>query len=120
MTTFPEKKNLEQNILVTGGAGLVGNELIHQLLKQGFKVKAIYNKTPLQLTHPNLQSEQCDILDVVRLEEVMEGITHVYHCAAIVSFDPKEKYHLLKLNVEGTANIVNACIDEGVIKLVHV
>ena len=120
MRIFTDEEMNEQKILVTGGAGLVGNELIHQLLQDGFKVKAIYNNTPITISHPNLQTDQCDILDVVKLEEVMHGITHVYHCAAIVSFDPKEKYNLLKLNVEGTANVVNACIDEGVIKLVHV
>ena len=120
MRTFTDTEINEQKILVTGGAGLVGNELIDQLLSEGFKVKAIYNNTPIKIAHPNLQTDQCDILDVVKLEEVMHGITHVYHCAAIVSFDPKEKYNLLKLNVEGTANVVNACIDEGVVKLVHV
>lgn len=120
MRTFSDQQTNEQRILVTGGAGLVGNELIHQLLRAGFHVKAIYNRTPISINHPNLETDQCDILDVVKLEEVMEGITHVYHCAALVSFDPKEKYTLLKLNVEGTANVVNACIDAGVIKLVHV
>ena len=120
MTTFTDREINEQRILVTGGAGLVGNELIHQLLQDGFKVRAIYNHTPITISHPKLQTDQCDILDVVKLEEVMHGITNVYHCAAIVSFDPKEKYRLLKLNVEGTANVVNACVDEGVVKLVHV
>jgi dihydroflavonol-4-reductase len=50
----------------------------------------------------------------------MQGITHVYHCAAIISFEPKDKYRLRKINVEGTANVVNACLDAGVQKLVHV
>ena len=117
---LPENKMLQQKILVTGAAGLVGYELIKQLLNEGFAVKAIYHSTPISFSHPQLAIAQCDILDVVRMEEVLEGITHVYHCAAIVSFDPKEKYHLLKINVEGTANVVNACIDAGVQKLVHV
>ena len=50
----------------------------------------------------------------------MQEITQVFHCAAIVSFNPKDKYRLLKINVEGTTNVVNACIDAGVKKLVHV
>jgi len=117
---FTLNKNEHIKVLITGAAGLVGNELLKQLLGEGYKVKAIYHSTPLSVSHPNLEIVQCDILDVNRLEEVMIGITQVYHCAAIVSFDPKEKYHLLKVNIEGTANVVNACIDAGVKKIVHV
>jgi nucleoside-diphosphate-sugar epimerase len=117
---FSEKNSVEKNILVTGGAGLVGNELIKQLLAAGEKVKAIYHTTPLSLSHPNLEIVPCDILDVVCLDEIMKGITHVYHSAALVSYDPKDKEKLLKINIEGTANVVNACIDSGVKKLVHV
>lgn len=116
----PAKNITSKKILVTGGAGLVGNELIKQLLAEGENVKAIYHSTSLSFSHPNLETAQCDILDVIRLEEIMQGITHVYHCAAIVSFDSKDKQQLLKINIEGTANVVNACIDAGVKKLVHV
>jgi nucleoside-diphosphate-sugar epimerase len=115
-----KKNTTQKKILVTGGAGLVGNELIKQLLATGEKVRAIYHSTPLSLSHPNLQIVQCDILDVVCLNETMRGITHVYHSAALVSYDPKDKQKLLKINIEGTANVVNACIDAGVKKLVHV
>jgi dihydroflavonol-4-reductase len=117
---FSEKNNVQKKILVTGGAGLVGNELIKQLLATGEKVRAIYHSTPLSLPHPNLEIVQCDILDVVCLNEIMNGISHVYHSAAIVSYDPKDKRKLLKINIEGTANVVNACIDAGVKKLLHV
>lgn len=110
----------QKKILVTGAAGLVGKEVIKQLLDGGEKVKAIYHSAPVSLSHPNLEITQCDILDVISLEEAMEGITHVYHSAAIVSYDPKDKHRILKINIEGTANVVNACIDAGVKKLVHV
>ena len=112
--------NTNNKILLTGAAGLVGGELITQLLEEGCNVKALYHSAPLKLTHPNLITEQCDILDTIRLNEIMEGITHVYHCAALISFEKKEKYKLLKINIEGTANIVNACLDAGVKKLIHV
>lgn len=108
-------------ILVTGGAGLVGNELIKQLLADGKKVRAIFNKTPLQISsYENLEQFQCDILDVIGLEEAMKDIAQVYHCAAIVTFNPKRKEEMYKVNIEGTANIVNAALDAGVSKLVHV
>jgi len=108
-------------ILVTGGSGLLGKVLIETLLSQGKAVKAIYNKTALaNFNNPLLQQVQCDILDVIRLEEVMEGVAYVYHCAGLVSFYKKDVEQLYKINVEGTANIVDACINVGVKKLVHV
>lgn len=107
-------------ILVTGGSGLVGSELISQLLAHGEHVKAIYNNTPLFVSDPNLIAVQCDILDTSALEEAMEGITQLYHCAAAVSFSSKNKDRLLKINIEGTANVVNAALEAGVKKMVHV
>lgn len=108
-------------ILVTGGAGLLGNELITQLLQQGKPIKALYNKTPLAIFNNSLvQQIQCNILDIIGLEEAMEGIEEVYHCAAIVSFSPKQKQQLFKINIEGTANVVNAALSAGVKKMVYV
>jgi len=117
---FIEKNRGEKKILVTGGAGIVGNELIKQLLDTGEKIVAIKHSTPISICHPSLEIVQCDILDVTSLEEIMSRITHVFHSAALVSYDPKDKQQLLKVNIEGTANIVNACINAGVEKLVHV
>lgn len=117
---FIEKNRGEKKILVTGGAGIVGNELIKQLLDAGEKVVAISHSTSISVFHPSLEIVQCDILDVTALEEIMQDISYVYHCAALVSYDPKDKQKLLKINIEGTANIVNACINAGVEKLLHV
>ncbi len=106
-------------ILVTGGAGLVGKSLIRQLRAAGNPVRAIFNHTPIAAMH-NLETMHCNILDVAGLEEAMQDVTEVYHCAAKVSFNPKAKKELFKVNIEGTANIVNAAIDAGVRKFVHV
>lgn len=108
-------------ILVTGGSGLLGTTLIDALLQQGKPVKAIYNKTALAKRHNSLlQQVQCDILDVITLEDVMAGVTEVYHCAALVSFDRHDALRLYKINVEGTANVVNAALNAGVKKMLHV
>lgn len=108
-------------ILVTGGAGLLGSELISQLLAQGKRVRAIYNKTALTVFKSgNLEQLQCNILDVVGLEEVMKGVEEVYHCAAVVTFNPKRREEMFKVNIEGTANVVNASLDAGVRKMVYV
>jgi len=108
-------------VLVTGGAGLLGQELICQLLAEGKTVRAIYNKKQLAgFENSGLELVQCDILDVVALEEAMTGVEEVYHCAGIVNFNPKRNREMFKVNIEGTANVVNAALDAGVCKMVHV
>ncbi len=108
-------------ILVTGGSGLLGRELIFQLISQGNNVTALYNTTPVAgISSPLFSQIQCNLFDITGLYEAMQGTEKVYHCAAMVSFNPKDKYKLFKSNIEGTANIVNAAIETGVRKIVHV
>ena len=63
---------------------------------------------------------EADILDVPSLEIAFVGIEYVYHCAALVSFHKNDFSRLIKLNREGTANIVNFCLSVGVKKLCYV
>lgn len=108
-------------ILVTGGSGLVGAELISQLLEQGENVIAIYHNSLLpDPGNENLVAIKCDIRDTSALEYAMKGVQQVYHCAGLVSFQPKNKTKLFDVNVQGTANVVNAAIDAGVKKIVYV
>lgn len=106
-------------ILVTGSTGLVGTHLIQQLLQNKQPIKAFF-RSEIPFEHNLIQWVKADILDVVELEEAMQQVTHVYHCAAIVSFNPKQKNELHKTNIEGTANVVNACLNTQVQKLLFV
>ena len=110
-------------ILVTGATGFLGAELIHQLTLQGTPVVALKRETsviPQQLTdNPLITWVLADINDIATLEDAFEGITQVYHCAAMVSFNPKDKAELLRVNIEGTSNVVNLCLDLD-IRLLHV
>lgn len=115
---------MNKKTLVTGAAGLLGVYLIRELLKTNEPVIAIYrSKIPPQLS-PEEQTQvtwiQGDILDVMFLEEVLQDCDKVYHCAGLVSFSPKRVKDLFKINVDGTANVVNACLAAGVNKLIHV
>ena len=110
-------------ILVTGGTGLLGSHLIRALVAAGKPVRALYRQQPLpQLEDLSGRIEWVpgDILDVSALEDAMAGVTQVYHCAAVVSFQAGDKDRLLKVNVEGTANVVNMALDAGVKKLLFV
>jgi len=121
-------------ILVTGATGLVGSHLLLYLLQQGeLSIRAIYRKEQNKAKTKHIFElndalslfeaiiwQQADILDLPTLEEAFTGVTHVYHCAAQVSFNPKDEKLLRKTNIEGTANIVNLCIAHSVKKLCHV
>jgi nucleoside-diphosphate-sugar epimerase len=107
-------------ILVTGASGLLGSHLITELIHQDKKVRAIYrNSIPANM--PNgIEWVKGDILDVLSLDDAMKNVEQVYHCAAIVSFNPKTKNILHQTNVEGTANVVNACLNNNIKKLLFV
>ncbi|CAL1521152.1 NAD-dependent epimerase/dehydratase family protein [Chitinophaga sp. MM2321] len=110
-------------ILVTGGTGFLGSHLIRSLVDAGKPVRALCRKQPsprLQDLADKIEWVPGDILDVPSLEDAMVGITQVYHCAAIVSFQPGDRNNLLKVNAEGTANVVNMALDAGVQKLLYV
>ena len=111
-------------VLVTGATGFVGAYLLRLLLQKGYKVRALRRKSSsmafLQGIADQVEWVEADVTDLGALEDAFEGVTHVFHCAALVSFHPKDAAKMHKINVEGTANIVNLCLDFGVKRLVHV
>jgi len=120
-------------VLVTGGTGLVGAHLLLHLVENGEVVRSIYRnaetvektKSLFSLFKKESLFEKidwipADITDVSSLETAFKNIDYVYHCAALISFNPKDEELLRKINIEGTANIVNFCIANGVKKLCFV
>ncbi len=105
-------------ILVTGGTGLVGSYLLKALLQKGQQVRAIYRGEKPSVA--NVDWVKTDVLDVLGLEQAMQGVKQVYHCAAVVSFNPRKRAMMHKINIEGTANVVNEALQAGVQKMVHV
>jgi nucleoside-diphosphate-sugar epimerase len=120
-------------VLVTGGTGLVGSHLLLHLVENGEVVRAIYRKLETIQKTKNLFSYykkedlfekinwfQADILDVPSLETAFDYVEFVYHCAAFISFDPKDEVKIRKTNIEGTANVVNFCLAKNVRKICFV
>jgi nucleoside-diphosphate-sugar epimerase len=112
-------------ILVTGGSGFIGAYIIKELVEKGYAVRAIRHSKAVPFfipAHINAQVEwvQCDILDVVSLYEAMDGIDAVIHAAAKVSFHDSERRTLNKINIEGTANVVNIAIEKNIQRFVHI
>jgi nucleoside-diphosphate-sugar epimerase len=110
--------------LITGANGLVGGHLARHILAMGGTVRATKrvnsNLDFVSDISSQIEWVETDILDVLGLEKAMKGIDFVIHAAAVVSFSPKKKNFMQKVNVEGTANIVNACLENGVKKLAHI
>lgn len=108
-------------IFVTGASGLVGSHLIQSLLVKGKKVRALYRQdVPVFAGSEQCEWIQGDILDPIGLTDAFVGVDYVYHCAAIVSFAPGAAPKMLQSNVEGTANVVNACLVQKIKKLIFV
>ena len=122
-------------ILVTGGTGFVGSYLLFDLIKSGEKVKALKRKN--SSTHnankifsfysPNpdelisqIEWVDGDILDFDSLLSAMDGVTEVYHCAGMVSFLPSDKEEMMRINVEGTGNVVAASLEKKIDKLCYI
>lgn len=120
--------------LVTGATGLLGTHVMSELLRQGMPVRGLYRSEAsrtqcIQLLKHLGQStdviasidwQEADVLDVGALAEAMAGATHVYHCAAVVSYHKKDRKHMYAVNTEGTANVVNVALELGTAKLCHV
>ncbi|MGY5353002.1 NAD-dependent epimerase/dehydratase family protein [Wenyingzhuangia sp. IMCC45533] len=120
-------------ILVTGGTGLVGAHLLYKLCATNNKIVAIYRNEDNQKTtfdifnlygdtslYHRIIWRKADVTNIPELEIAFEDITHVYHAAAMVSFNTKDHHQLRKINIEGTANIVNLCIENRIQKLCYV
>jgi len=122
-------------ILVTGGTGLLGTHLLYKLVTDGKSVRAIYrDDSKFEMVKKvfsfytddptavfdKIEWVKADITDVPALDLTFQEVALVYHCAALVSFNPKDYQKSRQVNVIGTANIVNLCLSNQVSKLCHV
>ena len=109
--------------LVTGATGLIGSHVVRYLLALGRPVAALYRPENgyglLTDVADQLPWHEGDLLDIPSLETAITPGCDVVHCAAIVSFVPKDRARMEQINVEGTANIVNVCLAAGVRKLAY-
>ena len=111
-----------QKIFVTGGTGFVGSYLLRYLVQQGHEhIKAVKRTNSsmalVESVKDKIEWVEGDILDIPFLEQEIEGITQVYHCAALVSFEPKAAAKMKTVNIEGTANMVNIAL---YLSLIHI
>lgn len=122
-------------IFVTGGTGLVGSHLLYDLVRSGKTVRALkrkdsnlanvekvfsyYTRSYKELAG-RIEWVHADLMDIYSLLDVLEGVDYIYHCAAKVSFESKNEAEMMRSNVEGTANLVNAALTKDIKKFCHV
>src|SRR5210317_2440385 len=112
-------------ILVTGGTGLLGSHLLLELVREHEEVVALkrpssdleevkrvfsYYSNEVDELFKLIDWVDVDLLNYAEMEHLMIDIDQVYHCAAMVSFQPGDRRRMIDYNVQSTANIVNACL----------
>lgn len=112
-------------VFVTGGTGFIGAYIIKELIEKGYYVRAIRRskKLPFFISADILNKAEWvdgDVLDVIALDDAMKGIDGVIHSAASISFARKDRKEMYKVNIDGTANVVNLALENGIKKLVHI
>ncbi len=122
-------------ILVTGGTGLLGSHLLLDLVKLDKPVRAIYRNAgkkemarkvfsyyadnPDEL-FSKIEWVEADLLDSGVIAQALNGVSEIYHSGAVVSFYPKDHRQMLKVNIEGTANLVNLALEKKMAKFCYV
>jgi len=129
-------------ILITGGTGLLGSHLLYKLLNEqaadvhkNHKVVALKRPSSdlegvrrvfacypgdVEELFGHIQWIDADLMNPQDMEEALSGIDQVYHCAGMVSFQPRDRQQMIHFNMQSTANVVAACQSTGVKKLIHV
>ena len=133
MLSFAKKNSMRHT--VSGATGLVGSHLVMELLKQGKQVRALhrassdksllnrvfaYYNLSLADFDANLEWMEADLLDPYGVDAAVEGTDIFFHCAALVSFDPKDRKALIEDNRKMTAFLVNVALEKGIRRFVHV
>jgi len=118
---------------VTGATGLIGSHLVLRLIDENIPVTALFRNEKGKSDvydlfqfygKENLFSKvewvQGDVEDADDMYDLTEGMHTVFHCAAIVSYHKKEASRMLEVNINGTKNVVNSCIENNVKHLIHI
>ena len=122
---------MANQVLVTGAGGFIGSHLTEELVKAGYKVRAMvhYNSnnnwgwldTFQKEIIDNVEVFPSDIRDPYAVRKAVAGCDAVYHLVALIaipySYIAPASY--IETNVMGTLNVLQACLDEGVSRLIH-
>jgi dihydroflavonol-4-reductase len=104
---------------VTGATGHVGANLCRSLAGRGDTVFALCHKPSDALDGVDVERVTGDVLQIETLRDALDGVEVVFHLAARISIDGDPDGQVHAVNVEGTRNVVAACLDAGVRRFIH-
>ncbi len=108
-------------VLVTGGSGFVGANLVAALLKRGDTVRILRRKSSVSKSIEAFDCEKIvgDILDPLTVSKAVQGCDTVFHLASVVAYWRAKKDVVYRINVEGTRTVMAACLQHRVNRVVH-
>lgn len=107
-------------VLVTGGTGFLGRNLVHCLLEAGLEVTVLHRRTSsLDGLPPGLSFVEGDITCQESIRGVCDGMDWVFHVAGEVAWGKWHKQSMYRINVEGATNIANEALRSGVKRFIH-
>ena len=106
--------------LITGGSGHVGANLVRELSSRGYQVRCIdFDNDHRAFEGFNVELVKGNITDISTLDNAFKDVEVVFHTAAIISLDRKDKNLIRSVNVGGTENVCEMSLRHGVKKLIH-
>lgn len=106
-------------VVVTGAAGHIGANLVRALINQGRRTRCLVHVNSRAIDGLATEIVQGDICDLDSLCRAFQGAEVVYHLAACISLSMDDWQVLETVNINGTRNVVEACLRTGVRRLVH-
>jgi len=106
-------------IAVTGASGHIGINLCQELIQHGHSVKALIHKNDHGIRKLPVECITGDLMDASSLSQLVRGVEVVFHLAAVISIQVRNREELFEKNVRGTENVVEAVLKEGVRRLIH-
>lgn len=109
-------------ILLTGADGLLGSNVVRELLNRKYEVTVFIEtgKKPITLPEENIQIIHGDILNAEQVSDAVSGNDYVIHCAANTNIWPTRSEIICRVNVEGTENVIEACLKHDIKRLISV
>ncbi len=106
-------------VLVTGATGHIGSNLVRLLKYRGERVRALVHLNRQPLDKLGIDTVAGDVCRLESLYQAFEGIHTVYHLAACLSLTTSKRQQMVPVNINGTRNVIDACLKTGVHRLVH-